>query len=567
MKAVALKKPGQSPAGQTRLSPPDALSVLEAAEFADIDRHFSRFILRFGENENAGIAAALLSRAMRAGHICLDLAALVAPPDVKLPTAKAMRAALAESRAVGGPADTTPLVFDGAGRLYLRRYFEYERALAASILARGGGPVPASGDAQTLAIATALALRFVVISGGPGTGKTTAVLKILTQLVNAPGGETLRIALAAPTGKAAARLQESLRAGGEALAARLIAPASTLHRLLGARGGGLYFHHDAKNPLPADVVVVDEASMVPLTMMAKLFAALPSAARVILLGDRDQLASVEPGAVLGDIAEAASMPGSPIASSLVVLRKNFRFGDNSNIFKLSNAVREGDAEGTLAILRGTQEDVAAKASPPRERLAESLRERVVAGYAAYLRASEPTEAIRQFQNFRVLCAMRVGPFGVENVNRLIAQILADAGLIDGSERLFRGMPLLVTRNDYHLRLFNGDIGIVWPDAEGKLNACFIGDDGTLRRIPPARLPQHEPAFAMTVHKSQGSEFGEVLLLLPDQPSPVLTRELIYTGLTRARQRVEVWFEEAVLRAAILQKATRGSGLRDALSGV
>lgn len=546
-------------------------ACLEHREFADIDRHFARFIARFCDGESVALAAALLSRAVRAGHICLDLMADAEIRDLKLPPPDAWHEELKKCRAAGGPDDATPLVLDGAGRLYLRRYFEYERSLAAAILARcDGARVKPSDDAQQLAIETALALRFTVISGGPGTGKTTAVRKILTALIAAPGGDRLRIALAAPTGKAAARLQESLREDGGTLAARLIAPASTLHRLLGARAGGLRFHHDAGNPLPADVIVVDEASMVPLTMMAKLFDALPPRTRVILLGDHDQLASVEPGAVLGDIAQAASVPGSPIAGSLVVLRKNFRFGGDSRIFQLSDAVRESDADRAIEILRAVAAtpapDLAAAPSPPANQLAGRLREQIVRGFAAYLQAADPAEAIREFQKFRVLCAMRVGPFGVEHLNRVIAGILRDAGLTDGTERLYRGMPLLVTRNDYQLRLFNGDIGIVWPDAGGGLGACFTGEDGALRRVPPARLPEHEPAFAMTVHKSQGSEFDEVLLVLPDKPSPVLTRELVYTGLTRARKRVEVWFDETALREAIGQKTRRESGLRAALNG-
>jgi exodeoxyribonuclease V alpha subunit len=551
---------------------------LDHREFADIDRHFARFIKGFGQEELPAMAAALLSRNMRLGHICLDLARRPAafgnpPLAFAWPELKIWQKGFAKNRAIGRPDQGRPLVLDGAGRLYLRRYWEYEKALAKEILMRCQESVPLSlldtdTNLQDLAIETALARRFVVISGGPGTGKTTTVLKLLERLVSAPGGEKLRIALAAPTGKAAARLQETLRSGiGNSLAQdRLPKSASTLHRLLGPRHNSVYFWHDAKNPLPVDLVVVDEASMVSLTMMAKLFDALPEKARVILLGDRDQLSSVEPGAVLGDIASAASEPG-PLQRSLVVLEKNYRFGNQSNIFALSNAVRDGEVDRALEILNSAEHpDLCAGKTPPPRRIAEQLRQCVIAGYSAYLRTVDPTEALEQFKKFRVLCPFRAGPYGVEGLNRAIEKILREERLIVGPQNAYPGMPILITQNDNPLRLYNGDIGILLPNPadSSHLMAWFAGEDGGLRRIPPARLPEHELAFAMTVHKSQGSEFDTVLLVLPDKESPVLTRELIYTGLTRARSRVQVWFQEFVFRTAVRRNAQRGSGLRDRL---
>ena len=552
-----------------------APTLLTHPEFADIDRHFARFINDFGEGELPAIAAAMLSRNIRHGHICLDLVRgpvhFDEPPPVFIwPKLETWEKAFAKNRAIGGPSDERPLVLDNAGRLYLRRYWEYEKALAEAILLRCDSQTPANprtGDLQELAIQTALARRFVVISGGPGTGKTTTVLKILERMVSQPGGENLRIALAAPTGKAAARLQETLLAGGGngVRQDRLPKSASTLHRLLGSRRNSVYFRHHAKNPLPVDLVVVDEASMVPLTMMAKLFAALPQLANVILLGDRDQLSSVEPGAVLGDIARAASEPG-PLHGSLVVLDKNYRFGNESNIFALCNAVREGEIERALKILNsGERPDVISGRTPPPLQITERLRQRVIAGYSAYLNEPDPVEALKEFKKFRVLCALRTGPYGVESLNRTIEKILREERLVSGAQNTYAGMPILITQNDYQLRLYNGDIGILLPDpANGSLLAWFIGEDGGIRRVPPARLPEYEPAFVMTVHKSQGSEFDNVLLILPDKESPVLTRELVYTGLTRARSRVEVWFQESVLRAAIARTIQRGSCLRDRL---
>jgi exodeoxyribonuclease V alpha subunit len=552
-------------------------AFLAHPEFAEIDRHFAAFVSAFGEGELPAVAAATLSREIRHGHICLDL--IKGPehfeepiPVFSWPKFETWRMAFTKSRAVGGPNDGRPLVLDSAGRLYLRRYWEYEKTLAGGILKRCDNKTPTerrSADLQELAIETALARRFVIISGGPGTGKTTTVLKILERMVCEPGGEKLRIALAAPTGKAAARLQETLRSGAEngALQDRLPKSASTLHRLLGPRHNSVYFRHHATNPLPVDLVVVDEASMVSLTMMAKLFDALPDRTRVILLGDRDQLASVEPGAILGDIAMAATQPG-PLRGSLVVLSKNYRFGNESNIFALCNAVRDGEIERALEILNlGERPDVGAEKTPPPLQVKEQLRQRAIAGYSAYLRTSNPAEALMEFKKFRVLCALRAGPYGVESLNRTIAEILRERNLIGGSQKTYPGMPILISHNNYSLRLYNGDIGILLPDsANGSLLAWFIGEDGSLRAIPPARLPEHEPAFAMTVHKSQGSEFDQVLLILPDKESPVLTRELVYTGLTRARTRIEVWFQESILRAAVARKIQRGSGLRDRLCG-
>ncbi|HEX4083417.1 MAG TPA: exodeoxyribonuclease V subunit alpha [Chthoniobacteraceae bacterium] len=511
------------------------------SEFADLDRHFARFIAAYGDGELPATAAALLSRNLRQGHICLDLRTALQLDGFRWPSLPAWRKALGANRAIGGPGDDRPIVLDSTGRLYLRRYWEYETALAAQILSRcGGEPIATKSTGQQRAIETALARRFTVISGGPGTGKTTTVLKIIECLKAAPGGEKLRIALAAPTGKAAARLQETAKM-----------EASTLHRLLGARGESIQFRHNAGNPLPLDVLVLDEASMVPLTMMAKLFDALPAAARVILLGDRDQLASVEPGAVLGDIAEAASHSGSPLHDSMVVLRENFRFGNKSAIYRLCNAVREGHADAAFKILASGA--IPTQPVPAPGRLIETMRDRILAGYSACLRAGDPAEALRLFREFRILCALRGGPFGVENLNRRIAALLREEGLD-------RALPVLITRNDYPLRLFNGDIGMIVDGA-----AWFAGEDGALRHIPPARLPEHEPAFAMTVHKSQGSEFENVLLLLPDKESPVLTRELVYTGLTRARREVELWYEPMALGSAITARTTRNTGLADALT--
>jgi exodeoxyribonuclease V alpha subunit len=555
------------------------------SDLADIDRHFARFIARFGGDPNlVESAAVLLSRSIRQGHICLDLREPLsgkADEGSKLADLAQSPAKLEKSRAFGGPEATTPIVIDSFQRLYLRRYWDYQQSLATAILRKAAHNRPRKGASgtQDAAIEAALQNRFTIISGGPGTGKTTTVLQILQRFLQQPNGDRLRIGLAAPTGKAAARLQELVRKMRESsdldpkLKERIPQTASTIQRLLGWKPDSIYFQHDARNPLPLDVLVVDEASMVALPLMAKLFDALPENARVILLGDRDQLASVEPGAVLADMAEAASAKDSPLQSALLVLSKNYRFGNENAIFKLSSAVRSGESGEALKILRESNfQELGSAAVPSIAQLGSQLEAVVVEEYKPYLAEKEPAKALAALQRFRVLCALRKGPLGVRQLNTEIEGILHRHGLISDPSRSYAGKPILVTRNDYQTGLFNGDVGILLPDqadiagdVPAQLWAWFIGQDNELRRLSPGRLPEYELAYAMTVHKSQGSEFDRVLLILPDRDSPVLSRELIYTGVTRASKRVDVWFNEEVFRASVARPAIRRSGLRDALN--
>jgi exodeoxyribonuclease V alpha subunit len=396
--------------------------------------------------------------------------------------------------------------------------------------------------------------RFCVITGGPGTGKTRTI-SVLLELLEALSTEPPRFALAAPTGKAAARMTEALsRTKPHA--------AVTLHRLLGIRPQTGTPRHDAANPLPADVVIIDEASMIDLAMMAKLFAATPTDARLILLGDRDQLASVEAGHVLGDICEAA---GAKDRDAFVTLAQNFRFTSESGIQKLSAAVNAGEAASALTLLEQATEGLTGHALPPPGALAGRLREFILQAHRATIEASDPAAALRVQSAFRILCAIRGGPYGVEHLNRVAESILA--GSIQPAGRQYRGRPIMVLQNDYNLGLFNGDLGVVLPDAgaDGELRAFFPDAQGNVRSFHTARLPEHETVWAMTVHKSQGSEFDRVLLILPDRDTPVLTRELVYTGITRARSAAEVWSTPAIMKAAIARRTERYSGLRDLLA--
>jgi exodeoxyribonuclease V alpha subunit len=551
-----------------------------------LDAQFAALMTRLNGRADSDLeqAARAVSAWRAEGHICVPIEAL----GVKA-------AKLRATEVVGAPGEFKPLILDDAGRLYLQRYWAYESTLAVALRARLGRaecdeallaqglarwfPEADGPDGQRGAAETAARQKFCVITGGPGTGKTYTVARVLALLVEqfTARGRPPRIALAAPTGKAAARLQESLTRSlttmpeADALRSALPGEAKTIHRLLGTIPDSPYFRHDRTHPLPVDVVVVDEASMVDLALMAKLFAAVPDDARIVLLGDKDQLASVEAGNVLGDICNTAgrARAQAAIAAHIVELTKTHRFGADSGIQRLSALVNAGDDDATVALLReGAFADVRHAPTPTPGALEAELRPRIVEGYRAFLETDEPRAALAGLGDFRVLCAMRRGPYGVENFNLLAERVLANAGLIEPGGTHYHRRPVLIGANDYQLGLFNGDVGLILrdPEAGGELRAFFLDAAGALRRLLPARLPAHETCFAMTVHKSQGSEFGRVLLVLPDRDTPLATRELVYTGLTRARRAVEWWVNEGVLRAAVNRRTERSSGLREALWG-
>ncbi|MDY0039881.1 MAG: exodeoxyribonuclease V subunit alpha [Desulforhabdus sp.] len=595
-----------------------------------LDVHFAGFMEELNAHRSPELllAAALVSAGSRQGHICLDLAALAGKPlsedeegaeALLCPELHRWSGVLNKCSVVGTAGDYRPLIFDNRSRLYLYRYWHYQEQLAGSIRKRVEEanqmtdldrmkqgldrlfPVPGEAgiDWQKVAAFAAGSGKFTVISGGPGTGKTTTVAKILALLVELAGSGTHRIALAAPTGKAAARLQEAIKKAKEIInctdEVREAIPeqASTIHRLLGAIPKSPYFRHNEKNLLPVDVLVIDEASMVDLALMSKLVRALPDKARLILLGDKDQLASVEAGAVLGDICDTGRMHGysddflealhevtgfapggapqgqgaGGIGDCIVQLQKSYRFGADSGIGILSRAVNEGDAPLALAILQGgVHKSVEWKRLPSAKALPASIGAGVVKGFREYLKRPDLPEVFELFDRFRILCAVREGPFGVVAFNRLVERILTAHRLIDPKKTWYAGRPVLIKVNDYSLRLFNGDVGIALPDREAAndLRVFFPGSDGAVRKFHPLRLPDHETVFAMTVHKSQGSEFSEVLLILPDKEVAVLTRELVYTAITRARERIEIWGKEDIFSIALSRRIKRLSGLRDAL---
>lgn len=604
---------------------PDILKTLEAyaaaGAFSPLDLHFARFMAKLAGTESSELvlAAALVSRQTGTGHICLDLNEVAGKnmpqTSVACPEFTGWVDTLSKSPVVGSGSEARPLVLDSAGRLYLYRYWQYEKNLAAFFVKQAAAPVacdekllaalleklfpPESGaglNRQKLAAFTAATRRFAVICGGPGTGKTTTVAKILSLLIGL-SDKPLSIALAAPTGKAADRVQQAIGAAIQGLACEtavkeaLPREASTLHRLLGLSPDEARARFDEKNPLPYDVMVVDEASMVDLPLMAKLVQALAPHARLLLLGDKDQLASVESGAVLGDVCADGrveifsrshleryeTLTGErgegltkfekipPLADCIVELTRNYRFGEESGIGALAAAVNRSDSAEALKILSsGDHKDLSWEAARGPKGYAPALEQMVIAHYAGISRCVDARGALEMFGRFRILCAVREGQRGVAGINDAIETVLEHQHRIRRTGRWYHGRPVMVTRNDYGIRIFNGDNGIIFQSPDEILKACFAGPEGTVRSFVPARLPEHETAYCLTVHKSQGSEFDHVLIVLPDLPSPVLTRELIYTAITRARSNVTLWADSAIFSAAIERCITRTSGLRDRL---
>ncbi|CAI8755279.1 MULTISPECIES: AAA family ATPase [Burkholderia] len=710
----------------------------------------------------AARAAFAASRATAGGHVCVSLGALAQRYEEPVDD---VRAALAASGVVAfgtlARGDERPLIVDRLDHLYLSRYFDYERRLADALVAQAGvaapgdalsperlrdnlaryfGPATGEVDWQRVAAIVALTGRVTIVSGGPGTGKTTTVVGVLACLLDAHPG--LRIALAAPTGKAAQRMQEALhaRAGDlpPELAARLPDTSYTLHRLLGG-GGAAGFRHHRDNPLPYDLIVVDEASMIDVALAAHLLDALAPGARLVLLGDKDQLAAVEAGAVFAELSArptftaaartriagalgideaafvaalpvpdgeaavaaapnpasapaqapapapvstsaarkpparrnvdtrqaslfdddlqdeamsatdvaappaaslspaaaaptdidsvgavadpawieadelawldavelapfdpadavdaanaanaanaslasavatqpddhaAASPAPAPLADCVVWLERNYRFGLDSPIGRLSLAIRRGDVQAALDALPTDDAAAASFHDDAGDTLAASTVERLARRFGAYLDAlrtalsepvPDPLPLFDALNRFRILCATRTGSRGAEHVNALVATHVRHAARVPLAvgAHWFTGRPIMVTRNDYALGLFNGDIGIALPDAHGVLRVWFRRADGTARAVSPAALPPHETAFALTVHKSQGSEFDEAALVLPASFGRVLTRELVYTAVTRARTRVQVIGPRRVLAQAVATRTQRDSGL-------
>ncbi|MCA6062975.1 exodeoxyribonuclease V subunit alpha [Thalassolituus marinus] len=640
------------------------LPDIEVKNLRDIDRQVASQVLQWEVQAAAdtepqtllclAVASVMVSVALGKGQVCLPLTSCALPEwrefwqehsllaSSQLADCRTVYVADAKLKtAVGDFHDYAqqPLVLHG-NNLYLARYFFYERGVLTQIHQRlalqpelndaelshtlmqlFGEPAAVNSDAdstavidwQKVAAASACSRNFAVITGGPGTGKTTTVTRLLSALLSQ--NPQMSIALAAPTGKAAARMTESIR--GAKLRAQQSSETSlpfaeqipddsfTLHRLLGWSPRG--FRYNANRHLPFDCVVVDEASMVDLPMMYHLFQALAADTRLILLGDRDQLASVEAGSVLADLCDAGVQHGpdagfaqrlqqltgfdlasvteepvSPMQNAVASLRVSHRFTADSGIGQLAAAVNNSAQQRADEVLR-TFEDVRFVGVSP---LAEQpfwqqsqWQQTLVDGYRDYAEAlrafaankADANDVFSAFNRFQILVALRQGPYGVEQVNQRAERLLQAAGLIDtraSASGWYAGRPVMISRNEYDLGLFNGDIGIALPvtDEQGKptLKVAFPDADGGVRYLLPSRLPAHETAFAMTVHKSQGSEFDHLCLLLPEQWQSVITRELIYTAITRAKKTFTLFSGHNCWQQGLATRVQRASGLRDAL---
>jgi len=498
---------------------------------------------------------------MQGGNTCLPL--------------KSSQEKLLASCPLVSPGGDTPLVVSN-NSLYLARYYSYESRLAQALADRAAVDhdiehadellnlcFPSSAainDQQREAARVALNKGVCIISGGPGTGKTTTVVKIVSLLVLHYGPD-LQIALSAPTGKAAIRLKESVSAQipslsvNESTKQALPQHAQTLHRLLGGRMYSPLFKYNNMRRLPWDVVIVDEASMVDIALMSKLVDALSAGARLILLGDKGQLASVESGAVL---AECISV----LPENVVELNVAHRF--NSDISELADHVNKGDGEAAVEVLEEPGKASVVRAGPDWIDECAERYERYLTMVRDVKRAQQLPELFELFSMFRILCALRKGMLGVAGLNSAIERSLAARGFDCTGTQWYQGRPVIITRNDYNLGLYNGDIGICLPEVSGtgELNVWFQKDDGLFNRLPPNRLPSHETAWAMTVHKSQGSEFKEIVVALPERDNRILSRELLYTAITRARERVVIRGSRSLIKQVVGRKVNRTSGLAD-----
>ncbi|MCP9273925.1 exodeoxyribonuclease V subunit alpha [Mycolicibacterium arenosum] len=527
-------------------------------------------------DERVALAVAFVVRGLRGGSVCVDLASVAAQVDrPELPWPDDWLGAVRASPLLASP----HVLRERAGLLYLDRYWREEEQVAEDLLAmvEDTGDVattdvarlfPAGYDEQRAAAELALRQRLTVLTGGPGTGKTTTVARLLALLAGqaeAAGAPPLRIALAAPTGKAAARLHEAVQAQIDQLDAvdrKRISGlrATTMHRLLGSRpDNSSRFKHNRNNRLPHDVIVVDETSMVSLTMMARLLEAVRPEARLLLVGDPDQLASIDAGAVLADMVDGL---GGHDDVRIAELKTPHRFGET--IGMLAAAIRDGDAERALEVLRAGDEHVEwLELSDPTVELRTVLLPHALALYQA-AQVNAVDSALASLDGHRLLCAHRRGPYGVQHWNRQVERWLTEATGEAIWSAWYTGRPILVTANDYGLGLYNGDTGVTVHDGNGL--RAVLATSGAPLSLATGRLSDVETMHAMTIHKSQGSQADEVTVLMPPVESRLLTRELFYTAVTRAKAKVRVVGTAEEVRSAIERRAVRATGLASRLRG-
>lgn len=593
--------------------------VQQQGALGELDVQLARLLVRLHPDmgPEAALAVACISHALTEGHTCLPLAQVqqISASDRPWPSLTELRHDLLASGAVAEAAerasDPRPLVLDSDNRLALLRWYRAESAIAQNLAERAGalcevdyvkaqalvqqlfpGTSAAAGtgpNLQQCAAALSLCKRLLLLCGGPGTGKTYTLARILA-LHSAHATTKLRIALAAPTGRAAMRLGESIRAAADSLPAPFDLDSApqpqTLHRLLGFHPQNSTFLRNASNPLHVDLLVVDEASMVDVLLLEALLAALPKTSRLILCGDPGQLPPVEPGSLFYALQ---ALPQAPYSKELVTrlqrlvgescfdrkavavtehpthsltecritLHQVHRFGQKSGMLALAQALQEpaGSDAFSSALALPWPDIQLYETKEAAVQLSELLQELL----APLCQAKSVQEAIAQLAQSRVLCALREGPWGVAGINARCRELLQRQGQIPARDEVYQGLPILILRNDYTQGLYNGDTGIIWPNKEGLLTAWFAGEDG-LRSLAPATLPPWQPAYAMTVHKAQGAEFATVLLVFPPEDHPLLSRELLYTAITRAKKQLILVAGQELLNTIVSRRLSRHSGL-------
>ncbi len=603
---------------------------------ANLTSQFSAFMLRLNSEKNYSdeleLASWLVSQRLEQGHVCIDISTFSGRPLYFLGREKAVVSpnyedwlkALRASSVVGEPGEFRPLILDQQGRLYLQRYWQYEQCLAQAIhdksqpdsldfkvdidiLKKGikqlfSTTLQAEPDWQRVAAINAVLKRFCIISGGPGTGKTTTVIKLLVLLVQ-QAINPLRIILGAPTGKAAARLQESIRSAKASLTVdqnilnQIPEDAVTLHRLLGVTPG--FTSQRKKKQLAADVVIIDEASMIDLSLMVKLFESLPAHCRLILLGDRDQLSSVSAGSVLsdlcqqtgqysatlaqyieqisGDVIPLCDRINSVIQDSVVILQKSYRFKKDSGIGRLAKYTLLGHERAFLQELKKPSSPdiiwIEMRSESDNKKEMETYITALSSGYNAFFqivqKGATPAQIFSAFNEFRILVAHRHGHTGVDGLNSQVEQIFQKKYTAKIHDQWYAGRPVMVLENNNFLGVANGDIGLILRSAEhnNELRVFFESRRGEMKVLHPERLPRHETAFAITVHKSQGSEFEQIMLVLPEEDMPILSRELLYTAITRAKEKLILSGSETLFKQTLKRSVVRSSGLVDQIKSI
>ncbi len=559
--------------------------ILSSAPFAAEDRALADYLVEFEGEVNPWIclAAGMTMASARDGSACLDLKSIpleildfLEGQSLTWPELQQWEAWLQASSSVGADGSYAPLIYTDSNLLYLNRYYEHEKYVVAAILRKcEAGPESAidkdSGGTQDEAVQRALTRIFTIVTGGPGTGKTTLALRFLRDWLTPKASiDTFRLAAVAPTGKAAARLAESFSSGLQRLQidpevreSLQNIPCLTIHRLLGIGTLGKRPKFDARHPLDLDVLIVDECSMIDLPLMRHLLDAVPDDCSLLMLGDSDQLSSVQVGSVFKDLVESSERPESPLNRSVSKLTKTYRFSGDSQIFRTCEAARQGDFEAWSKLLlenNGGEEVSFSSVDSQSKHIPPSLLSQAHSGYAHLKEAKSPEEALSQIKEFIVLTPTNDGVCGARQLNQSIHSAFHSDSL-DAPRT-----PIIIRQNDYNLELYNGDVGVIWSDEQTEVpQAVFLDKNGAARSLPLALLPHYELAYVITIHKSQGSEYSHVCVAFHPSETRILSRELMYTAFSRARIRLSIFSNPEVMREALGRKVKRASGLSQKLA--